>query len=231
MPRHARVVPLHCPLHVTHRGNRRAPIFVEPGSQLRYLRLLQDEAGDLGLDVWAYCLMPNHVHLIVVASDPLSLARTMHRAHGQYAQWVNARQGWSGHLWAHRFYSAPMDDAHLWAAVRYVESNPVRAGLTARAEDYPWSSARAHAWKVADPLLAATRPFPGSISNWSAWLAREDDVSLEDEIRSGTAAGLPLGHEGFVSRLEQAHGRKLTPGRRGRPRPSSGVISSSGTKT
>jgi putative transposase len=183
------------------------------------------------LDVWAYCLMPNHVHLIVVASDPLSLARTMHRAHGQYAQWVNARQGWSGHLWAHRFYSAPMDDAHLWAAVRYVESNPVRAGLTARAEDYPWSSARAHAWKVADPLLAATRPFPGSISNWSAWLAREDDVSLEDEIRSGTAAGLPLGHEGFVSRLEQAHGRKLTPGRRGRPRPSSGVISSSGTKT
>jgi putative transposase len=196
-------------------------VFVEPAAYLRYVRILHTEAARPGLQVWAYCLMPNHVHLIVVVRDPTCLARTIRRAHGQYAQWVNARQGWSGHLWANRFYSAPMDDAHLWAAVRYVESNPVRAGLTAKAEDYRWSSARAHAWGIQDSLLAPIRPFPGDVPDWRAWLAEYSEEAVESKIRSRTVSGLPLGDSAFVAQLEREVGRRLTPGRRGRQDPGS----------
>jgi putative transposase len=147
--------------------------------------------------------MPNHVHLIVVTREAHALSKAMHRAHGQYAQWVNARQGWSGHLWSSRFFSTPMDDAHLWAAVRYVECNPVRAGLVQRAEDHLWSSARAHAMRVADPVLARGRPFPGDVGNWSAWLAAEADRALEADIREHTSTGRPAGDAAFAARLEQ----------------------------
>lgn len=217
MPRHARIVPPGCPMHVTQRGNRRAPIFVGSGTQRRYLHLLQAETERFGVDVWAYCLMPNHVHLIVVAHDSQALSKAMHRAHGQYAQWLNSRQGWSGHLWSCRFFSTPMDDAHLWAAVRYVECNPVRAGLVERAEDYAWSSARAHIMRFVDPLLAPNRPFPGYVRNWREFLAAEADGAFEARIREHTSAGLPTGDAEFVARLEQDSGRKLTPTPRGRP--------------
>ena len=216
MPRYARVVPPGCPMHVTQRGNRRAPIFVGEGTQRRYLHLLQTETERFGVDVWAYCLMPNHVHLVVVAQESPALSKALHRAHGQYAQWLNARQGWSGHLWSSRFFSTPMDDAHLWAAVRYVECNPVRAGLVERAEDYVWSSARAHVMKFVDPLLAPSRPFPGQVRNWAAWLAAEADDVLETEIREHTMTGLPTGDASFVTQLEREFGRRLTPAPRGR---------------
>lgn len=201
MPRRARIVPPDCPIHVTHRGNWRAPIFVGGGSQRRYLHLLRAETRRFGVEVWAYCLMPNHVHLIVVAHEAHALSKAMHRAHGQYAQWLNARQGWSGHLWSSRFFSTAMDEAHLWAAVRYVECNPVRAGLVQRAEDHLWSSARAHAMKFPDPLLAPTRPFPGQIENWSAWLAADADRALEADIRERTSTGQPAGDAAFVARV------------------------------
>jgi putative transposase len=217
MPRHARVVPPNCPIHVTHRGNRREPIFLEPGGYVRYLRLLREGADLFGLEVWAYCLMPNHIHLIAVASEPISLAKTIQRVHGQYARWVHFRQGWSGHLWANRYYSVPMDVVHLWAAVRYVERNPVRSGLVRKAEDYTWSSARAHVFGERDSLLAAKRPFPGDVSDWRGWLASpEEDLAVE-AIRTRTMAGLPLGDPEFVACLEQQIGRKLTAAPRGRP--------------
>jgi putative transposase len=216
MPRHARIVPPDCPIHVTHRGNRRAPIFVGGGAQRRYLSLLHAETQRFGVEVWAYCLMPNHVHLIVVAREAQALSKAMHRAHGQYAQWINAHQGWSGHLWSSRFFSTPMDDAHLWAAVRYVECNPVRAGLVGRAEDHVWSSARAHVMRFADPLLAPSRPFPGHIENWSAWLTADPDRTLEANIRERTSMGVPAGDATFLAQLERETGRKLSPGTRGR---------------
>ncbi len=187
------------------------------GSQRRYVHLLRTETERFGVDIWAYCLMPNHVHLVVVAQDAQGLSKALHRAHGQYAQWLNVCQGWSGHLWSSRFFSTPMDDAHLWAAVRYVERNPVRAGLVKRAEDYVWSSARAHVTRSLDPLLAPERPFPGHVRDWSAWLAADADGTLEDAIRQHTSTGRPAGDAAFVARLEQESGRKLTSAPRGRP--------------
>ena len=231
MPRHARVVPIDCPLHVTHRGNWRAPVFLDSGGYSRYLAVLRTEGDRNRLDVWAYCLMPNHVHLVVVARDPASLSTTIQRVHGQYARWLHTRNGWSGHLWANRYFSTPMDDLHLWTAVRYVELNPVRGGLVTRAEDYLWSSARAHCTRGKDLLLASQRPFPGEIPNWSAWLQEGLGDAEAEAIRSRTVSGLPLASPEFTLELERRMGRSLTPARRGRPCPGDRCYGSRSGKT
>jgi putative transposase len=192
-------------------------VFLRPGHYYAYLNALAEETARAETAVWAYCLMPNHVHLLLVPKRPDSLAATIRRTHGDHAQRLNAERGWSGHLWAGRYYSAPMDEVHTWAAVRYVELNPVRAGLVAEAADYPWSSAPAHARGAGDPRLAPDRPFPGTIPDWSAWLR----LGLADEeiavLRERTARGLPIGSETFVAAWEQSAGRSLRPRPRGRP--------------
>jgi len=159
MARLARVVIADYPYHVTHRGNRQADVFFDREDRDAYRKWLSEYGAKSGLDIWAYCLMANHVHLIAVPRRTDSLARGIGRAHFRYARWVNWRQGWSGHLWANRFHSTALDVMHLWAAVKYVELNPVRAGIVARAEDYEWSSARAHVLGEKDELLAEGRPF------------------------------------------------------------------------
>ena len=159
MARLARTVAVGFPYHVTHRGNRREDIFFRDEDRRRYLELLRQYSAANGLQIWAYCLMTNHVHLLAVPGGPDALARGVGLTHRRHAQAINIAQGWTGHLWEHRFYSTALDEAHLWAAVKYIETNPVRAGLVGRAEEYGWSSARAHALGEADPLLSAGRPF------------------------------------------------------------------------
>jgi len=153
MPRQARIVAPGCPHHVTQRGNRRGPIFFEPGDQTVYRQLLAKETRRRGVEVWAYCLMPNHVHLILTPSDEIGLALAVGEAHRRYTGFVNARSGWTGHLFQSRFASVAMDEAHLIAAARYVSLNPVRARLAARAQDWPWSSVRAHLAGADDALV------------------------------------------------------------------------------
>jgi len=132
------------PHHVTQRGNRRADVFETEDDRHAYLRFLKKYGQRHGLDIWAYCLMTNHIHLVAVPEREESLARALRDAHTVYAMRVNTRTQQSGHVWQGRFYSCVLDEWHLWAAVRYVERNPVRAGMVDRAEDHPWSSARAH---------------------------------------------------------------------------------------
>jgi putative transposase len=216
LARLARVVLPGLPYHVTHRGNRRQNIFFRPQDRQTYKRWLGDYAERYGLEVWSYCLMTNHVHLLVVAHASDSLATAIGRTHGRFAQWQNMRNGWSGHLWANRFYSTPLDDEHLWAAVKYVELNPVRARLVDRAEDYPWSSARCHARYQPDELLAPARPFPGKVENWSDWLATEPRQRHIKALRKNTSTGRPTGSDGFVTRLEASLARILRPQKRGR---------------
>ena len=191
MVRIARVVYRDCPFHVTHRGNHRETIFPDVRSRRRYLALLREYGERFGLRIWAYCLMPNHVHLVVFAEQLDSMARGIGNAHRRYSRWINKRQDWTGHLWANRFYSTPLDAVHLWVAVRYVELNPVRAGLIERPEDYPWTSARAHALGMPDALLALARPFPGPVTDWSAWLLRGIADPAFDTIRANTSTGRP----------------------------------------
>ena len=216
MPKLARVVAPGVPHHITQRGNRRAPIFKEPNDREVYMDLLGRSAERHSLRVWAYTLMTNHVHLVVVPEDESSLSSTIRDAHGGYATYFNRTYRGVGHLWHCRFYSSALDSRHLRAAVRYVERNPVRVGLVGRAEDYAWSSAAAHCGLREDFLLADECPFEEWPKDWSNWLADEEPADETKRIRQRTLTGRPSGSESFVKELEEQLGRQLIPRKPGR---------------
>ena len=210
MGRLARVVLAGIPHHVTQRGNRREDVFRSDADRRAYLALLEKYQRRHGLEILAYCLMSNHVHFAIVPRLAEALGRTFRDLHTAYAGAWNVAHGISGHLWQGRFFSCPLDDVHLWAAVRYVERNPVRAGLVGRAEDYPWSSAPAHCGLRQDGLLAQNFPPAGAVADWRTWLETEDQQQTA-AVRRQTRTGRPCGDEGFVKRLEGALARVLRP--------------------
>ena len=168
--------------------------------------------------VWGYYLMPNHVHLIVVPSAAEGLARALGEAHRRYTRRVNFRQGWRGYLWQGRFSSVVMDEPHLLAAARYVERNPVRAGLARRAEDWPWSSAAAHVGGKGDMLAESAwlaERTAGWVCSWQQYLRQEDDPELLKAIRRAERTGRPLGEEPFLKKIGRLLGRDLMPKKRG----------------
>ena len=140
----ARIVVPDYPHHVTQRGNRRQKTFFSDDDYRTYLELLTEAKSESQVDIWAYCLMPNHVHIVAVPEHTDSLAKFFRNAHRQYSRMINFREGWRGHLWQERFHSFVMDECHLMAAVRYVELNPVRASMCLEPQDWQWSSVRAH---------------------------------------------------------------------------------------
>ena len=135
----------------------------------------------------------------------------------RFSQLVHHKLGKRGHLWQGRFFSCPLDDAHLYAAVRYVESDAVRSGLVSKAEDYAWSSARSHVSREHDELLSDDLPLLGEIEDWRAYLAGSEDQLLIDRLRKCTASGYPAGGESFVRGIEELYGRNLVKMQRGRP--------------
>ena len=216
MPRMRRVVVTGLPHHVTQRGTRRQRTFFCKEDYQFYLALLEKYAKLYGLEIWAYCLMPNHVHLIAVPRKKDSLAKVLKQVHAEYSRMINEREGWKGHLWQERFASFPMDEEHLVAAVRYVLRNPVTAGLVEAAEDWAHSSTRAHIAGKDDLVVKIEflRPF---ITNWGAFLAEPLDPVQTESFRKHSKAGLPLGSDDFIASLEAIEGRSLRPGKRGRP--------------
>lgn len=217
MPRTARISAAHLAHHVTHRGNRRGAVFFDDEDRSVYLRWLAEAAVRFGLELWAYCLMTNHIHLLVLSPTAAALGRALGVVQGRYAQRINRKQAWSGHLWANRFFSHPIEAGSLPIVARYIERNPVRAGIVERAEDYPWSSARSHCGLAEQGILSPRRPFPDCVDDWSAWL-RQDDEPAEDRLRDCSRASQPLGSDRFCAEIEQLLGRKITPLPRGRPR-------------
>jgi putative transposase len=217
MPRFARVVAVGCPHHVVHRGNRRQPVFRTRGHAQHYLHLLRKYSVQRDLEVWAYCLMPNHVHLLVLPRRPESLAEAIGLAHRCFAQAINRELHRTGHLWENRFYSSALDETHLWAAVRYIERNPLRARIVDRAEEYGWSSARSHVLRVEDPILSEDRPFAGAAIDWSRWLSSEEDAGELELLRTNTCSGRPTGSDDFVNALSAKLKRDLRVTPRGRP--------------
>jgi putative transposase len=213
MARFARVVVPFCPHHVTQRGNRREPIFFEDGDQEVYCDLLAEQTRKHAVEIWAYCLMPNHVHLIAVPSTSAGLGRAMGEAHRRYTAFVNSRARWKGHLFESRYASVAMDEDHLIAAVRYVSLNPVRAGLCARARDWKWSSVQAHLAAQDDglvivrPVLERVRQFHDLIENNDSTARRYEEG--ERSLRASERTGRPLGAKEFVAGLERRLGRSL----------------------
>ena len=214
MARLARVVAPGLPHHITQRGNRRQDSFFNDDDYRVYLDLMAEWCAHYGVSIWAYCLMPNHVHLIAVPETERALGLAIGEAHRRYTRRVNFREGWRGHLWQGRFASFPMDERHLLAAARYVELNPVRAGITKRPEDYAWSSARAHLAGRDDRLVKAG-PLLDMVGDWSAFLAGGLGEEEGNVLRKHERSGRPLGGAGFVERLETELGRLLKKGKPG----------------
>lgn len=221
MTRRARIVVPGYPHHVTQRGNRREAIFFEPGDQEVYRDLLAAQAERARVDIWAYCLMPNHVHIVAAPQDAAGLGRAVGETHRRYTNFINARGRWTGHLFQSRFASVAMDEEHLLACVRYVSLNPVRARLVGRAEEWPWSSVRAHLAGVDDGLVRVA-PVLSRVANFAAWLApRASDGEIFARIREAEGTGRPLANSDFVAGLERILGRPIArraPGRKPRLR-------------
>ena len=218
MPRIARAVAVGFPHHITQRGNYRQSVFQSDEDYLQYREWLTQYSKKYGLKIWAYCLMSNHVHYIAVPMEEDALARTFNTVHMRYSQHANTRQNNRGHLWQGRFYSCALDEKHLYAGVRYVENNPVKARVVKKAEHYRWSSARAHVRGEADAVLAEECYLVKKIGDWSRYLGEEKDVVLVEDIRQSTRTGRPCGDDRFMTKLESLLGRRLTALPRGRPR-------------
>jgi putative transposase len=206
MTRLARLVIPGSPHHVTQRGNRGQRVFFDDRQYGWYLRLVSEAARQAQAEIWAYCLMPNHVHFVVAPETADGLRRMFAGPHKRYAAALNQRQGWTGHLWQGRFASYVMDERHLMAAVRYVELNPVRAGLVRRAEEWRWSSARAHLGLTADAMLNC-QPMWDRVESYPAYLDAEGDPRAEEALRRSYSTGRPVGEDSWVRALELSAGR------------------------
>ena len=214
MARLARLVVPHVPHHVTQRGNRRQRTFFADEDYRAYLDLLTRWSERAETRIWAYCLMPNHVHVIAVPADETGLTRTFAETHRRYTRLINQREGWRGHLWQSRFASFPMDEAHLFRCVRYVELNPVRARLCRSPFNWPWSSAAEHAGRAANRICKGA-PLGAVTRDWAAFL--EDGLTVENlaRVHAHARSGHPLGSETFLCNLETRCTRPLWPRRPG----------------
>jgi putative transposase len=144
MARLARVVLPGYPHHITQRGNRHQDVFFKDSDYEHYLELLKTWCKQERIEIRAYCLMTNHVHLIVKPGKQSNLGKAIGETHRRYTRMINFRENWKGHLWQGRFASYPMGKNWLLKAAAYVELNPVKAGMVKNAGDYRWSSAYAH---------------------------------------------------------------------------------------
>ncbi|HCC48361.1 MAG TPA: transposase [Elusimicrobia bacterium] len=221
MPRISRAVGVGLPHHITQRGNYGGAVFDSNSDRERYLNLILEYAARDALSILAYCLMPNHVHFVAVPGNEESLSRVFSIAHMRYAQYMNWKRGVKGHFWQGRFYSCILDGRHLLAAARYVERNPVRAGMVKSADAWEWSSAGVHVGKKTDKLGfdldALWSLLPELKPEWGSYLLKEEDAEADRSIRLNTRRGRPVGDGAFVHMLEKRLGRRLHPMHVGRP--------------
>jgi putative transposase len=218
MARIARVVAPGVPHHVTQRGNRRQPVFFSEADYRLYIGLMAEWCRKSRVEVWAYCLMTNHVHLIAVPCTGAGLARAVGEAHRRYTRLVNEREGWIGYLWQGRFSSCPLDEPHLLTAARYIEQNPFQAKLVQAPWKYRWSSAAVHVKRQDDGLVKAAPLLEMVNEDWRSFLGQEVGAFERELLLRHIGSGRPLGSESFVERLESTLHRRLRPRRRGRPR-------------
>lgn len=221
MPRTARVILAGLPHHITQRGNRREDVFFCDADRSTYLDWLRDYCDQNHVQILAYCLMSNHVHIVAIPAAGNAFELTFRPLHTRFAMRVNRRRGSSGHVWQGRYFASALDESYLWAAIRYVERNPVRAAMVTKAEQYRWSSAAAHCGLGDDAVLTGHRAWLGeleSVPDWSGWLAEGDRPSQLTVLRQQAWRGLPCGSDAFVRDVETRLGRLITPRLPGRPK-------------
>ena len=218
MARIARVVAPGHPHHIIQRGNRRMDVFFSDDDYLTYTTLLKKASLRYGVDIWAYCLMTNHAHFIAVPKKTDSLARCFSDVHVKYTRMINKRQEWKGHLWQARFGSNILDENYMVAAVRYVERNPVRAGMVKNAWEYRWSSAAVHVGIAKrDALVGGDEVLRQLIGDWKKYLRQVEEDAFVEAIRREGMVSRPLGEAGFIKKLEKRFQCVLQRQKRGRP--------------
>ncbi len=221
MPRIARVVSVGLPHHITQRGNYQQDVFFEPDDRRQYLSWIREYSLKYSLSILAYCLMQNHVHFIATPNEIDSLAKTFNAAHMRYSQYFNKKLKQRGHLWQGRFYSCVLDEPHLLLAARYIERNPVRAGLVKKPWQWPWSSAISHANGKENGLieLGDLLGIIGmSCPSWAKYIDSPEEKNFLQRVRKHTLAGYPLGSMAFIEKLEAKFGRRLCALPIGRPK-------------
>ena len=219
MPRVARHVFPTIAHHITQRGNRREDVFFCDDDKQLYLEWLTDYCLKYHVTILSYCLMDNHVHLVLIPETEDGLQKVLKPLHMRYAQYINKHHGWTGHLWQGRFFSSALDEAYTYAAIRYVERNPVEASMVDKAEDYVWSSAAHHCGLVdSKALMNRANNVVGVVEKqWSAWLAVAENKIVTDVLERNVEKGLPCGSESFIDRLERLTKRSLRYRPQGRP--------------
>jgi putative transposase len=218
MARISRIVAVGYPHHITQRGVRSVDIFHNDNDRNIYLQFLKEETDRFDVEILAWCLMTNHVHFIAVPGKESSLAKGFGEAHKRYTRIKNVTDGVRGYLFQGRFNSCVLDEDHLLAAVRYIELNPVRAGIVRNAWDYSWSSAAFHVKRADVDMLVGDRTMYGLIEeDWYKYLENDKDIPI-DEIRMATRTGRPAGDQYFTESIAQLTNRSLQKGKPGRPR-------------
>jgi len=217
MARLARFVVPGVPHHVTQRGNRRERVFFGDDDYSLYKDLLAEQCRKQGVACWAYCLMPNHVHLILVPDREPSLGRALGETHRRYSGVINARLRVTGHLFQSRYGSAAMDEEHLMAAARYVALNPVRARLAPRAADWRWSSVNAHLRGRDDELVSVAPLLERCGGRFADLIETPPAAEAMAALRAAETIGRPLGDAGFLNAVAASLGRDPRP-RKGGPR-------------
>lgn len=219
MPRIARVCAEGYSHHITQRGNNKEKTFFDDEDKRFYLDALQRYKDKYKMKILAYCLMGNHVHILAMPEKETSLARGIGGTNLLYTQYINRKYNRSGRLWQNRFFSSVIEkEPYLWAVIRYIEQNPIRAKLVKRAEDYQWSSARAHVLDIKDDVLSKESWFnEKEIKSYREFI-RKDAKEINATIRCATSTGRPLGSEGFIKKLERILKRNLFPKKGGRPK-------------
>lgn len=221
MSRIARVVSVGLPHHITQRGNYQQDVFFEPDDRRQYLSWIREYSLKYSLSILAYCLMQNHVHFIAIPHEIDSLAKTFNAAHMRYSQYFNRKLKQRGHLWQGRFYSCVLDEPHLLLAARYIERNPVRAGLVKKPWQWPWSSAISHANGKENGLIELGDLFGiigMSCPSWAKYIDSPEEKNFLQRVRKHTLAGYPLGSMAFIEKLEAKFGRRLCALPIGRPK-------------
>jgi putative transposase len=216
MARLARLVVPGVPHHITQRGNRRQIVFFSDSDKSLYLKILSETKAGSRFSILAYCLMNNHLHLIAIPATKDDFAEILGETHRKYTTLINMRESWKGHLWQGRFGSCPMEEPHLYNAAKYVERNPVRAGLVEKAEQFAWSSARGHLGLWTDPLLDRDCGAFLDFGNWRSYLAGKDDEKFVDGLKRHERTGRPFGQADFLARIEALTGRKIKKNKPGR---------------
>ena len=226
MPRRPRILLPDYPLHIVQRGINREPCFFADEDYQCYLHWIEEAARDCRCAVHAYVLMTNHVHLLLTPNECGAPARLMQSLGRRYVQYVNRAYRRSGTLWEGRYRSSPTQaESHLLACYRYIELNPVRAGMVAHPAEYRWSSHRANAQGEGDALIQPHALFmalgPDAASRQSAYreLFRHAlEPGLVDQIRRATNGNFALGSARFAEQIATTRGRRVSPGKSGRPR-------------